>query len=52
LTPIRLAGGAVLAGYVNQDSKGWTELWVHGVSGAMPENLLEHPHAVRVDGSE
>jgi hypothetical protein len=40
-----------MAGYVNQDSDGWTELRVHGVSGATPENLLDHPHAARVDGS-
>jgi hypothetical protein len=40
-----------VAGYVNQDSTGWTELRVHGVSGATPENLLDHPHAARVDGN-
>jgi hypothetical protein len=36
--------------YVNQDSGGWTELRVHGVSGTTPEALLEHPHTARVDG--
>ncbi|OKK03444.1 hypothetical protein AMK26_18235 [Streptomyces sp. CB03234] len=36
--------------YVNRDSKGWTELRVHGVSGTPPESSLEHPRVTAVAG--
>ncbi|MEV4543190.1 hypothetical protein [Micromonospora echinaurantiaca] len=39
-----------MAGYVNRDCGGWTELRVHGVSGTPPERMLAHPHVTRVAG--
>ncbi|MGA8986978.1 hypothetical protein [Aeromicrobium sp.] len=32
------------------DHAKWVELRVHGVSGTPPEDLLDHPHVVQVDG--
>ncbi|SDY39839.1 hypothetical protein SAMN05444365_102138 [Micromonospora pattaloongensis] len=39
-----------MSGYVNSDGGGWTELRVHGVAGTPPEDMLGHPHVVRVAG--
>ncbi|MET7401529.1 hypothetical protein ABZS66_49415 [Dactylosporangium sp. NPDC005572] len=39
-----------MAGYVNADNGGWTELRVHGVSGTPPTSMLGHPHVARVSG--
>ena len=38
--------------YVNQESTGWTELRVHGVSGTPPEGELGHPAVLRVAGDK
>src|SRR5437773_5954197 len=39
-----------MSGYVNEDRGGWTELRVHGVSGAPPESILQHSQVVQVAG--
>ncbi|MFF4159355.1 hypothetical protein [Streptomyces sp. NPDC001678] len=38
--------------YVDSDTKGWTELRVHGVSGTPPESSLEHPLVECVAGDK
>jgi hypothetical protein len=39
-----------MAGYVNQDHSGWTELRVHGVSGTPPQSMLQHLDIQQVSG--
>lgn len=42
----------VVAGYVNEETAGWTELRVHGVSGTPPQSMLQHAQVKRVAGDE